>query len=133
MGSVCSSSQPVRAWPASWNATTLRSAGVITLLFFSIPVFERERGGVKRWCVRVCVEMVWGQRSCTCNDPLNGVLKVFLSHTCSFLPGSVQSSLIDNVSNVRSWITCVSASKRIESVCEYDTLTTVSRRESSQS
>ena len=43
MGSVCSSSQPVRAWPASWNATTLRSAGVITLLFFSIPVCERVR------------------------------------------------------------------------------------------
>ena len=58
-----------------------------------------------------------GRGSCTCNDPLNGVLKVFLSHTCSFLPGSMKSGLIDNVSNVRSWITCESASKRIETVC----------------
>lgn len=65
MGSVCSSSQPVRAWPASWNATTLRSAGVITLLFFSIPVFERESGGQKEM-VRSCVsvEMVH-LRKCT--------------------------------------------------------------------
>lgn len=38
MGSVCSNSQPVRVWPASWNATTFLSAGVIVLLFFSIPV-----------------------------------------------------------------------------------------------
>ena len=37
MGSVCSSIHPVRAWPASWNATTLLSAGDITLLFFSMP------------------------------------------------------------------------------------------------
>ena len=37
MGSVCSRSQPARAWPASWNATTFLSAGDITLLFFSIP------------------------------------------------------------------------------------------------
>ena len=37
IGSVCSRSHPVSAWPASWNATTFLSASDITLLFFSIP------------------------------------------------------------------------------------------------
>lgn len=42
--SVCSSSQPTKAWPDSWKATTLCSSLERILLFLAVP--ERSQGTV---------------------------------------------------------------------------------------
>lgn len=41
--SVCSSSQPTRAWPDSWKATTFCSSLERTLLFLAVPERRSER------------------------------------------------------------------------------------------
>lgn len=47
--SVCSSSQPTRAWPDSWKATTLCSSLERILLFLAVP--ERSQGNSRLWAL----------------------------------------------------------------------------------
>mmetsp|Transcript_39198 Transcript_39198/g.126779 ORF Transcript_39198/g.126779 Transcript_39198/m.126779 type:complete len:226 (-) Transcript_39198:847-1524(-) len=50
-GSACSSSQPQRACPASWKATTRRSYGSMVRSFFSMPAMTRSIAASKHSAV----------------------------------------------------------------------------------
>ena len=108
--SVCSSSQPTKACPDSWKATTLCSSLDRILLFFTLP--EDTHTNVSD-CVRVVPytnadffispdEATVCLNRRTCYHSLHCILKVKGIDGLVTLSGSMQGSLVANVSNVRT-------------------------------
>ena len=42
-------------------------------------------------------------KTCTCNDPLNGVLEVTFGDESTFEPGRMQGGLVHNIGNISTW------------------------------
>lgn len=105
--SVCSSSHPTKACPDSWKATTLCSSLDRILFFFTLPegnTYTQIYQVLPEWQLRHMKLIVFTGIQCldhyTCYYSLHCILKVKGIDGLVSLSGSMQGSLVTNVSNV---------------------------------